>query len=473
MSQSSSKSLILSSSGLKNVTLNCIDESFYKNDNFRFIFGDKEITMNRFFADFISPRASRIHYSDATVDFIDLSRIASFFSLINEESDLFSDEAMSLFHKLSSGYEIELNDETSQKLRFISILIGNEELYHKIGELFQREENEEDFDKLIQYLLTLKDCDSLFSDEKIIEFLSKSFFSIEKEKLLKLPKSALYSIISNPNLRIESEDSLVDFIYDIFETDEDDENESFSMISFLELVHIESLSENKMIEIIEMIEPQNISKTLWEKFIKLINNNNNNSTLNLNEDRYATIQTSKQTIFQIPYDLNSLHQFEGILYYLRQQNSDDFENEVEITASSYRTERSRPQNAADFTDDDKYFGSKNLKGSWLCYNFKNRKVKPSYYSIKSWQNPKGNHHVKSWEIQASNDEKEWKVLDSRSDENSLDGSNLSKTFDIRFINNSNEFYKYIRIVQVGLNTGGTLYLNIQSLEFFGDILGPK
>lgn len=228
-----------------------------------------------------------------------------------------------------------------------------------------------------------------------------------------------------------------------------------------------------MIEIIEMIEPQNISKTLWEKFIKLINNNNNNSTLNLNEDRYLTIQTSKQTIFQIPYDLNSLHQFEGILYYLRQQNSDDFENEVEITASSYRTERSRPQNAADFTDDDKYFGSKNLKGSWLCYNFKNRKVKPSYYSIKSWQNPKGNHHVKSWEIQASNDEKEWKVLDSRSDENSLDGSNLSKTFDIRFINNSNEFYKYIRIVQVGLNTGGTLYLNIQSLEFFGDILGPK
>lgn len=154
MSQSSSKSLILSSSGLKNVTLNCIDESFYKNDNFRFIFGDKEITMNRFFADFISPRASRIHYSDVTVDFIDLSRIASFFSLINEESDLFSDEAMSLFHKLSSGYEIELNDETSQKLRFISILIGNEELYHKIGELFQREENEEDFDKLIQYLLT-------------------------------------------------------------------------------------------------------------------------------------------------------------------------------------------------------------------------------------------------------------------------------------------------------------------------------
>lgn len=59
----SKKSFILSSSGL-----NIVFTSKTKEDDFYFVFGDKEICMNRFLAEFISPRVSHIHQTDPTID---------------------------------------------------------------------------------------------------------------------------------------------------------------------------------------------------------------------------------------------------------------------------------------------------------------------------------------------------------------------------------------------------------------------
>ena len=60
----SSKSFILSASGLKNV----IFRSIQKEEQFVFVIGDKEIEMNRHLAEFISPRVSHIHQTDPTIN---------------------------------------------------------------------------------------------------------------------------------------------------------------------------------------------------------------------------------------------------------------------------------------------------------------------------------------------------------------------------------------------------------------------
>lgn len=59
----SRKTLILSSAGLKNIVQNIISTE----NDFLFIFGDKEVRTSKINADFISPLISQIHQSDPTM----------------------------------------------------------------------------------------------------------------------------------------------------------------------------------------------------------------------------------------------------------------------------------------------------------------------------------------------------------------------------------------------------------------------
>ena len=60
---------------------------------------------------------------------------------------------------------------------------------------------------------------------------------------------------------------------------------------------------------------------------------------------------------------------------------------------------------------------------------------------------------------------------TRQNEKSLDSQSVSNTFEIK--NKNNEFYRYIRIRQTGLNTGNDNDFRFSSLEYFGTILEPK
>ena len=57
--------------------------------------------------------------------------------------------------------------------------------------------------------------------------------------------------------------------------------------------------------------------------------------------------------------------------------------------------------AADF-DQDHYFCSTNAQNSWLTYNFLNRKVRPTHYSIRlSNVYGKGQYNLMNWVIEGS------------------------------------------------------------------------
>ena len=81
----SSQTLVLSASGLKNIVLN----SQEKEDEFKFIFGDKEIKLHRLFAEFVSPKVAHMHQCDPTIDHLNLSdltkNISTFDSKIQSE----------------------------------------------------------------------------------------------------------------------------------------------------------------------------------------------------------------------------------------------------------------------------------------------------------------------------------------------------------------------------------------------------
>ena len=115
----SKKSFILSSSGLKNIVFT----SKTKEDDFYFVFGEKEICMNRILAEFISPRVSHIHQTDPTIDKIQL--ISSEQLLALSLDTFFTTELLEVFSKLVQGNKLEIDESMSHQLLLLSIILDN------------------------------------------------------------------------------------------------------------------------------------------------------------------------------------------------------------------------------------------------------------------------------------------------------------------------------------------------------------
>ena len=203
----STKTIIISSSGLKNITLNSSDIE----DDLILVFGDHTIQMNRIFAEFVSPIVSHIRQSDPTIQYVNFENLFSSkkSDFIKCTNDIFSSDIISIFRDISSGSSIEIDNSQALKLRLLSIILGNEELFNKINELFPPDFSKENISNYVDFIQTcypFSRFSTKFDFIGLIDNISRNFYSIEPEKILKLPRSIQYSIISNPHLQILSED---------------------------------------------------------------------------------------------------------------------------------------------------------------------------------------------------------------------------------------------------------------------------
>jgi hypothetical protein len=126
-----------------------------------------------------------------------------------------------------------------------------------------------------------------------------------------------------------------------------------------------------------------------------------------------------------------------------------------------------PKNVADL-DKDSYFTSGDETDQFIGYDFKQLKVLPTNYSIRSqWNGSKGYCNLKSWVIEQSNDGKTWIEIDRRMNRNQLDGRNLTATFPIT----THTQCRFIRLRQIERNWWGSYSICISGLEIFGDLYG--
>ena len=175
------RSFILSSSGLNNIIPN-IDN--LEND-FSFIFGDHEIRMSKINAEFISPLISNLHRTDPTINS---------YTYPSDESmnDIFTNEIFSKFNSLCRGESIELDIEESDKLKMISVLLWNKEMYDKLQDLYPKSTQILKFSEIIHKLIRF-DYVGRYGDRSIIKtsdliyHLSRYFYQIDPNELKVLP----------------------------------------------------------------------------------------------------------------------------------------------------------------------------------------------------------------------------------------------------------------------------------------------
>lgn len=473
------KSILLSSKGLKNIIWN----NYTEGNEFSFKFGEKVIKTNNILAEFISPTVSHLHLADPTIKSIDYDSIFQNFQINNSEnaSIFLNEEIFSHLDQLMKGNSIEISEDQSFKLRLISIIFDNEELFKLLEENFPITSNESKIDfciqqlQLSQYFQKILHTSSNFTYSSIIDFIADNFYSIDKNKLLSLTISTLHSIISNEHLLIETEDLLLDFIEKVFQTKSEREIDSeFDIFDFYELIEIHSLSDNKFQEFVLNININRMTTSLWTKLRQFFFITQEQRSSKTRQQRYTKIGESFE------YDGNESNRFNGIIRHLTKESGGNVSENgtVKVTASSTQgnNQEQRPKFAVDFDDFGHYFHSNNEKNSWLQFDFGERKIRPTKYSIRSrHDHGKLNCNLKNWVIEGSNTGKngDWKTLDTRNDVSVLDDKNASYTFNIKTTLDKNEFFRYLRIRITGPDTGNYYHLVLSALEYFGSIQQPS
>jgi hypothetical protein len=159
----------------------------------------------------------------------------------------------------------------------------------------------------------------------------------------------------------------------------------------------------------------------------------------------------------------------GVISYLTAKHGGNVHdrNIVRVTSSSLAT--GRPGNTLQATVDlrstqrfcSDYKAEK--PHEWLCYDFQQLRIEPTHYFIRTWSGPAGHNHLKSWALEGSMDGSVWEELDSRQNNDLLNGSRRVGLFSVlRF-----REVRMVRIRLTGLSHHDHWVLELEALELFG------
>jgi E3 ubiquitin-protein ligase HECTD1 len=141
---------------------------------------------------------------------------------------------------------------------------------------------------------------------------------------------------------------------------------------------------------------------------------------------------------------------------------------VLITASSpyYEPAFSVPKTVADLNFDSA-FATGDEPGSWICWDFKEKRVVPTDYSIGSASKGMVQHfNLRRWVVEGSVNGSTWTVLDKQDENNELTAKPVTRTYPAR----GRDELQFIRLRQTGKNNNGSDNLAISFFEVFGSLL---
>ena len=180
---------------------------------------------------------------------------------------------------------------------------------------------------------------------------------------------------------------------------------------------------------------------------------------------------------EIEYDGIESHRFDGIINFLTQKSGGNVSDNgtVNVTSSS-QNGQGEAKYAVDLHNTNSHFQSQSQQNAWIKYDFgKSFKLRPNKYSIRTKNNGDvGGNHIKNWVIEVSNDEKQWTLIDSRENDQSLKGAAITSLFSAN--KDNKEFYRYIRLRQTGptwSQGSDKKTVGLKMIEFYGSLQEPE
>ncbi|KAK8842837.1 hypothetical protein M9Y10_025703 [Tritrichomonas musculus] len=426
-------SFAFTTSGLKRINFDN-----YEND-FTFYVGNQIFKCNKFIADFISPKVAEIRNCDSTVNEF---RIPT--------SKGVDPQLFKLIFSLAKGYSIFIAQCDLKPLSSLFKALGNNEFLD-----FYLATKSPANDRNVVELILIKNEYKLPINTEI-SYLASHFYKIEKSQLDKLSIDDLYLTFTKKTLCVESEDWLFDFIVDRVHKDP-------SAKELFEFIEFTNLSPDRISQFTYEISLDDINFGIWKSLCKRLQNEKTG--------KKRKYQKTDESIRNFSYSTSN--EMKGIISYLSTKFHCNIGllKIINVTASSvYGPEKwYSPNNVVELLTNSSY-QSKDEENQWICFDFKERKIIPEYYSIKSCNGGPDNCHPKSWNVEASENGISWTELDRQRDctifNDDYDLINNVASFPIT----RNVKARYIRIKQLGKNTGGNNFLYLQGIEFYGKLI---
>ena len=183
---------------------------------------------------------------------------------------------------------------------------------------------------------------------------------------------------------------------------------------------------------------------------------------------YSTLLTSTTII---KYDKKN--PFSGILQQTFHKNSKEnivLNGNIKIVASSYEDSNINAIVGENNPEFNTYFETLDFPNSWIQFEFSNFKVNVQKYLYRT----KPADLPNKWELQGSNNNRTWNVLDTREIQNSDDKSKpINNEFECnKKENNQHYAYSYIRLQSKGPRSSsynGINRLPVYGFEIYGEI----
>jgi hypothetical protein len=274
-------------------------------------------------------------------------------------------------------------------------------------------------------------------------FAASRFFKLNKSSFVGLNISLVSRILNHPLRTTETEGSLWEIISFLIKNDPD-----YCML--LECIEYKYLSNSSIESFIDVFAESFSFLTIvvWNKLrSRLISG-------------HCSIPSDHERYICFPFREQS--PFEGIISFLTRTHCGNVSDLGIVSVSSSSVYGNRvAKNVADFNTSS-IGQTDNQANSWICYDFKDQRVKIQYYSLRSRSDYDGNHPI-NWALEGSVNGSEWVELDRRSNCRDLCGLNKSTTFSAT----GNDFFRMIRLLQWEQNSSGYHYLTINAFELFG------
>lgn len=417
------------------LTSKCLKHYPFQNfeKDFTFVVNGSEFKANKFLADLLSPLICKMHMNDPTID--------HFVVNTTYKGD---------FNYILNLFDFEYNKIPYDQIPFVTEII----------ELFEANSIKSDFHKddnitiynVVDLLKQHEKFNVFYQNhcKKEIDFLASNFYKLfeigEESEVKKLSPETIELIISHPNLVLNDEDQLLNFVNDLYSID----NNFSNLYEYVDLLSTSKKTTNNFLDTFQF---EFFNKNIWNKISSRLQNSSlsgqNNQFLNLN--RY--FNTKKVFAF------DGYKGFNGIL-----KNIGDT---VEITSSSVKF--NSPRNVIDYSENqNNYFSSEDSPNSWILFDFKKSSVSISNYSICSdFSKSDKIESPKSWVIEGSNDKEDWTIIDEQKKVVLTKAKRFTHTFSIE--NPKENSFRFIRMRLIDTNWCCNNIFKIGSIEFYGEL----
>jgi hypothetical protein len=102
----------------------------------------------------------------------------------------------------------------------------------------------------------------------------------------------------------------------------------------------------------------------------------------------------------------------------------------------------------------------------MCYDFNERRIVPTHYTIRTHGYDPGGQHPKSWLVEAPADGKKWRAVAREKNSTQLNNSRFAGGFTIA----APRECRFIRLVNIGRNHHRDDCLSISVWEIFGSLI---